>query len=101
MNTVWTASFPTMDEYSTKAEYLGPLELEDAPNCIGGFEILATDKRLIFGGVCNVGFLESGYMELEEYETLEEAISELVEELTVYYTDGPRYVSRIVCNERM
>ena len=65
------------------------------------FEVLKTPSKLVFGGYCNAGFLESGYLELEEGEHLDVALCELLEELQVYYDDGPQYVSRIVTNERM
>jgi hypothetical protein len=65
------------------------------------FDIVVTPERVVFGGCCNVGFLESGYIIREEYETLDETLSELLADLECYYNDGPQYVSRIVCNERM
>ena len=65
------------------------------------FELLKTKERIVFGGCCNVGFLESGFIVREEFETLDETLSELVEDLETYYNDGPQYVSRIVCNDRM
>ena len=102
------------------AKYVGLLELSDDN---GYFEILhtapifgpskaydendeaipeiKTPERLLFGGACNIGFIESGYMDFEEDETLDEALQELNEELNVYYRDGASYCTRIVCNERM
>lgn len=65
------------------------------------FELLVTPERVVFGGCCNVGFIESGYIEREEYEVLDETLQELVEDIEVYYRDGKEYTSRIVCNERM
>ena len=65
------------------------------------FEILATPERVVFGGACNADFLESGYIEREEFEGLDETLSELLQDLQTYYNDGPQYVSRIVCNERL
>lgn len=79
------------------ARYMGQLEA-------GGnvFEILFKNNRLVFGGACNVGFLESGYMEVEnDGETADEMLGELIEELEVYYRDGYEFTNRIVCNERM
>ncbi len=80
-----------------KASYVGVLEIEGGDS----FEILSTEKRLVFGGACNAGFLESGYMELYDDESVDAALRELLEELEVYYRDGPTYTSRIVFNERM
>lgn len=82
------------------ATFLGILEFK-----AGGewhdFHVLETKSRLVFGGCCNTGFLESGFIEKDEYETVDETCSELLRELEVYYNDGKRYTSRIVCNERM
>ncbi len=63
--------------------------------------MIATPERIVFGGVCNVGFIESGYILRDEYEELCETLSECLQDLETYYNDGPQYVSRIVCNERM
>jgi len=65
------------------------------------FKVIATPTRIVFGGVCNVGFLESGYLEREDHESLDESLQELMADLEMYYNDGPEYVSRIVCNECM
>lgn len=78
------------------AEYLGVIELDS-----GNFDVLRGVDRLIFGGACNVGFLESGYIVREDGETDDELLAELVADLLVFYSDGPRYVSRIVVNDRM
>lgn len=92
----WKASFSTMEEYATKAIYVGGFEIEGGEH----FEILDTGARLIFGGACNVGFLESGFMEYDnEVETLDEALQELFADLTAYYHDAGH--NRIVCNDRM
>ena len=79
------------------AEYLGILELENGEY----FEVLRTHDRLVFGGSCNVGFLESGYILRDSDETDDELLAELLADLEVFYTDCPRAVSRIVANERM
>jgi hypothetical protein len=76
------------------------LELQDNSGEWHHFTIIATPTRIVFGGVCNVGFLESGYMEREGF-SIDECLQELVADLETYYNDGPRYVSRIVCNECM
>ena len=87
----WTAS------NITKAQYRGILELESGEY----FEILETKSRIVFGNACNAGFLESGYITKEDHESLDETLRELHEDLECYYRDGAKYVSRIVCNERM
>jgi hypothetical protein len=75
------------------AKYLGTLEVNDE-----SFEILATETKLVFGGACNAGFLESGYILRESFESLDETLQELHADLETYYRDGANYVSRIVCN---
>jgi hypothetical protein len=91
----WTAN-----DLST-ARYLGTLEIQDKKGEFHPFELMATDTRLVFGGACNVGFLESGYMEREEGESELTALRELSEELETFYNDGATYAPRLVVNERM
>jgi len=79
------------------ARYLGILEIESGEY----FEVMETSAHLIFGGHTNNCFLQSGYIEREEFESRDETLSELKEELEVFYRDGRDYCSRIVCNERM
>jgi len=81
----------------TSAKYIGTLEIEGADY----FEILETSDRLVFGGACNVGFLESGYIMREDHESIDETLQELHADLETFYRDGREFVSRIVCNERM
>jgi hypothetical protein len=95
METKWTVSD------TSNAKYLGTHEFQDDKGEWHDFEILETSDRLVFGGACNVGLLESGYMLKNEDESTDEALSELFADLEVFYNDGARYVSRIVCNERM
>jgi hypothetical protein len=89
------------------AKYLGMIEFQDETGEFHDFEMLRTKKdsetprRIVFGGACNVGFIESGYMEMEDGETTDEALSECLSDLECYYNVGSEYVSRIVCNERM
>ena len=77
------------------------LEFQDNSGEWHHFTIIVTPKRIVFGGVCNVGFLESGYIVREQYEHIDETLCEMLSDLETYYNDGPRYVSRIVHNERM
>lgn len=65
------------------------------------FTLAVTPFRVVFGGCCNFGLIESGFIEREEGETLDETLQELIEDLAVFYNDGANYTSRIVCNERM
>lgn len=88
------------------AKYLGTVEIEISKENslkpeLSDFEVLRANNRLVFGGACNVGFIESGYMEIEYGESTDCALQELIEDLEVYYRDGKNFVSRIICNERM
>jgi hypothetical protein len=85
----------------SKAKSLRDLEFQDNKGEWQHFVLLATKERIVFGGACNVGFIESGYIDREECESLDETLQEMLADLETYYNDGPQYVSRIVCNERM
>lgn len=77
------------------------LEFQDEKGEWHHFTVIATEKKIVFGGCYNVGFIESGYLEREDWESLDESLSETLEDLETYYNNGAKYVSRIVCNERM
>ena len=77
------------------------IEFESPEGEWHSFTVIATQEKIVFGGVCNVGFLESGYLPREDYESLDESLQALVEDLEIYYNDGPDYVSRIIYNECM
>jgi hypothetical protein len=62
---------------------------------------LRTANSLVFGNFTNSLFLQSGYMVLDPDEGRDAGLQELIHDLEVFYTDGPKYVSRIVVNERM
>lgn len=82
------------------AKYLGVLEFQDRSGEWHDFEVMDTPERLVFGGMTNTGFIESGYMEKDGFST-DEALQELLSELETYYNDGPQFTSMIVVNERM
>lgn len=98
---VWTPTDLTTAKAITSHGGLSVLEFQDDKGEWHNFEIAVTPERIVFGGCCNVGFLESGYIERDSSESLDETLSELLSDLQVYYNDGAKYVSRIVCNERM
>ena len=77
------------------------LEFQDDAEEWHAFDIVVTPERIVFGGCCNAGFMESGYIERDDCESIDETLAELLSDLECYYNDGPQYVSRIVCNERM
>ena len=84
-----------------KHSYVGLIEFQDNEGEWYDFEIYKTNRFLAFGSNCNAGFLISGFIERESYESVDETLQELLEDLQVYYKDGPEYVSRIKCNDRM
>ncbi len=65
------------------------------------FYIVVTESRIAFGGFTNTGFIESGYLQRDDCFSLDEQLQSLVEDLEVFYNDGPEYTSEIVCNDRM
>jgi hypothetical protein len=84
------------------SKYIGILEFQDNKEEWHNFEVFESldGKRLIFGGFSNCGFIESGYMEKDDF-SIDCALSELLSDLEVYYNDGANYTSMIVCNDRM
>ena len=83
------------------AKYLGLIEFQSNDGEWHNFEVLELPDRVLFGGACNVGFIESGYILRDESESLDETLQEMMADLECYYNDGSQYVSRIVCNERI
>ena len=65
------------------------------------FTVLVTEDRVVFGGACNAGFLESGYMERAELRSVHAWKQELLEQLRNYYNQGPEAAPKLICNERM
>lgn len=82
------------------ATYLGPIEFNEAGEW-HMFEVLETEDRLVFGGMTNTGFIESGYILKEDFFSTDETLQEMLADLEVYYRDGKEYVGYIVCNDRM
>lgn len=98
MTTQWTPS-----DLSKAKVPLGSdtIEFQDSKGNWHDFQIQITPEKVVFGGYCNVGFIESGYILRDAIESLDDTLSELFVDLETYYNNGPQYVSRIVCNERM
>jgi hypothetical protein len=55
----------TFSNAEETGKYLGTVEFQDNAEEWHDFEIYQTPTRLVFGGACNIGFLESGYMEID------------------------------------
>ena len=85
----------------TAAKYLGLIEFQTEKGEWENFELYNTPTRVVFGGACNAGFLESGFIEKEDGEDLNETLQELLSDLQTFYNDGPQFTNRIVFNERM
>ena len=86
---------------TTDADAIGEIEFQDNTGEWHNFNVLGISDRLIFGSYCNAGFLESGFILTDEIESLDDTLRELLADLECYYNDGPSYVSRIICNDRM
>ena len=82
-------------------KYLGNIEIHEGGDDYAIFDIIQTTTRLVFGGICNTGFLESGYIEIDDCFSVEENLQSLVEDLETFYRDGRGFVQGIVCNDRM
>lgn len=65
------------------------------------FTVLRTKDKMVFGGVCNVGFIESGYMLREDGLSFDEQLQELHQQLQDYYNQGPEAAPNLICNQRM
>lgn len=100
--TTWAASDISQDTTARELKGRAPIiEFQDRHGNWHEFAVVTTPSRVVFGGACNVGFLESGYIVREDHESLDETVSELIAELATFYNDGNDYTSRIVVNERM
>lgn len=82
------------------AKFLGTFEVPHGGE-FAEFEVLETPTRLVFGGTCNVGFLESGFIVREDGESLDDTLRELMADLDVRFNESADAVSRIICNDRM
>ena len=91
------------DEYKEKgAAYLGLIEFEDNSNEWHYFEIFQSNTHLIFGGINNTGFIESGNFKIDSDFSNDENLQELLVDLESYYNDGAGYQSdSFACNDRM
>ena len=85
----------------TDAEGPWDIEFKDESGEWHHFTLLATPERLVFGGACNVGFIESGYMLREDVLHLDEQMQELYQQLQDYYDQGPEAAPDLICNQRM
>lgn len=88
---------------SDDAKHIGTIEfkhpIEDDEYVT--FEILQTTTHLLFGGACNVGFLESGNQQLNPSLSFDENLQKLIENLMNYYTGKTNFSEDFACNERM
>jgi hypothetical protein len=82
------------------AKHLGVIEFQSNDGEFHNFEILELQDRLLFGGFTNTGFIESGYILKDGFST-DEVLQEMLLDLECYYNDGPKFVSDIICNDRM
>lgn len=97
MKTQWQAS-DASNEIKMRSNII---EFRDVRGDWHDFQIIATPSRIIFGVACNAGFIESGYLEREPGESLDDSLYETIQDIESYYSYGPEFTSRIVVNERM
>lgn len=83
-----------------ECEHIGLFEFDDIYGEWHTFELFETKERIVFGGFCNAGFLESGYIEKSGRST-DNTLNELYEDLKTYYDEGAEFTTEIVFNERM
>jgi thioredoxin-related protein len=95
----WTSATSAYE--MAKGKYLGPVEFKDRHGEWHVFDIVATPHRIVFGGVTNTGFMESGYMPRDNHFSLDVLLQEMLKDLKVYYDFGKHYVSNIVTSARM
>lgn len=82
------------------AKYHGTFEFQSTEDGEWhNFEVVSKGEYIVFGSACNTGLLQSGYIKLEEGETIEECLDELHNDLIAFYDGG--YHNRIIHNERM
>ncbi|QDF45987.1 hypothetical protein vBVpaPMGD2_48 [Vibrio phage vB_VpaP_MGD2] len=81
----------------TNATNIGTIELESG----NYFEVFQTQDALVFGNFSNTGLIQSGYMQLDSYLSLDDNLQELVQELETYYQDGKGFTTDLVTNDRM
>ena len=88
--------------YDTERDsYVGLIDFQDNEGELYDFEIFKTKSFLAFGHHWCAGFRIFGFIERESHESVDETVQKLLEDLKVYYNDGPEYVSRIKCTYRM
>src|SRR5258708_1685125 len=97
----YTAPTPWTASDVSKPVFSGEIEFNDNKGEAHHVAVIATRERIAFGGCCNVGFIESGYLLRDDGESLDAGLQGMLADLETYYNDGKQYVSRIVCNERM
>lgn len=82
-------------------QYIGLIEFQSNDEEFHYFYIYETETAIVFGGACNCGFLESGYMPKDDYFSLDENLQELIQNLECFYNYGYQHTTLIVCNDRM
>ena len=76
-------------------KYLGPVELQDNSGEYHVYEIVQTDKYIIFGTSCNTGLIEHGRMSIGHDFSIDMNLQELISDLEVMINDGEQYTSYI------
>jgi len=91
----------TFSDAEKTGKYIGIIEFQSIDKEWHNFEIYDTKDKIVFGGFCNTGFIESGYLPKDNDFSFDENLSELLADLECYYDNNKEYICNIVTNERM
>lgn len=80
---------------------LGTIEFQTKSGDWVNFETIREGAYIVFGSPTNNTFLQSGFIKMEDGETLSEVLADLYVDLMTYYNSGPEFTARIAYNERM
>jgi len=90
-------SWSISDLFNSK--YLDIIEFLSNNNKYHYFEIIKTPDRLVFGYSSNCGFIEYGYMIIDNDFSIDENLNSLIIDLESYYNNEETFF--IVYNDRM
>jgi hypothetical protein len=76
-------------------KYIGYIEIEASDGEFRVWEVVKRGDTLVVGTACNVGLLESFSMQLEDDESLDEALGELYADLVLEADGEGAYMARL------
>lgn len=88
--------------YTDNMEYVGIVEFQADDGEWHVFTFVRDVNFIVFGGVCNIGLLQSGSFQMDTCFSFDENLQELVADLESYYNGEAGYQSyAFLCNDRM